>query len=43
MPLETYWEIEFSVTTQVRGFMLGIGTAKWNRRKKAEERVEAEK
>lgn len=43
MPLETYSEIEFSVTIQVQGFMLGIGTGKWNRKKKAAERVEAEK
>ena len=43
MPLETYSEIEFSVTIQVQGFTLGIGTGKWNRKKKAAERVEVEK
>ena len=43
MPLETYSEIEFSVTIQVQGFMLGIETGKWNRNKKAAERVEVEK
>lgn len=43
MSLETYLEIEFSVTIQVRGFMLGIETGKWNRKKIAAERVEVEK
>ena len=43
MPLETYSEIEFSVTIQVQGFMLGIGTGKWNRKKNAAERVEVAK
>ena len=43
MPLETYSEIEFSVTIQVQRFMLGIETGTWNRNKKAAERVDVEK